>query len=162
MSERRFVRVSSESFSSVLRPESTGYSKAVVALTIATPGISRNMIEIISGMPDNVVAVMAHGKVTGEDYDRVFSPTIEEKLRTHKKIRLLYCLGKDFSGYTVIAMLDDAKVGAQHLAAFEKMAIVSDVHWVTEAAKFFGFFIPCPVTVYGNEELSEAKRWITE
>ena len=120
------------------------------------------MIEIIPGMPDNVVAVIAQGKVTGEDYDTVFTPAIEEKLRRHKKVRLLYCLGKDFSRYTVIALLDDAKVSAQHLAGFERMAIVTDVHWVTEAAKFFGFFIPCPVRIYGNDQLSEAKAWMTE
>ena len=120
------------------------------------------MIEIIPGMPDNVVAVIAHGKVTGEDYDMVFTPAIEEKLRAHKKIRLLYRLGKDFSGYTVVAILDDAKVSVQHLAAFEKMAVVTDVHWITEAAKFFGFFIPCPVKIYGNERLSEAKTWVSE
>jgi hypothetical protein len=120
------------------------------------------MIEIIPGMPDNVVAVIAHGKVTGEDYDTIFTPAIEEKLRAHKKIRLLYCLGKDFSGYTVVAILDDAKVSVQHLAAFEKMAVVTDVHWITEAAKFFGFFIPCPVKIYGTERLSEAKTWVSE
>jgi hypothetical protein len=124
--------------------------------------LSREMIEIIRGMPDNVVAVIAHGKVTGEDYHTVFISAIEEKLRTHKKIRLLYCLGKDFSGYTVVAILDDAKVSVQHLTAFEKMAVVTDVHWITEAAKFFGVFIPCPVKIYANERLSEAKTWITE
>ena len=120
------------------------------------------MIEIIPGMPDNVVAIIAHGKVTGEDYETVLTPAIEEKLRRHKKIRLLYCLGKDFSRYTVVALLDDAKVSAQHLASFEKITIVADVHWVTEAARFFGFFIPCPVRTYGNDQLSEAKAWVTE
>jgi hypothetical protein len=124
--------------------------------------LSRDMLEIIPGMPDNVVAVIAHGRVTGEDYDTVFTPAIEEKLGAHKKIRLLYCLGKDFSGYTVVAILDDAKVSVQHLAAFEKMAVVTDVHWITEAGKFFGFFIPCPVKIYGNERLSEAKTWVSE
>src|SRR5262245_36039829 len=120
------------------------------------------MIEIIPGMPDNVVAIIGHGKVTGEDYDTVLIPAIEEKLRSHKKIRLLYCLGKDFSRYTVVALLDDAKVSAQHLAGFERIAIVADVHWVTEAARFFGVFIPCPVRSYGNDQLSEAKAWVSE
>ena len=59
---------------------------------------------------------MAHGNVPGEDYDTVFTPAIEEKLKKHKKIRLLYCLGKDFSRYTVVALLDDAKVSTQYLA----------------------------------------------
>ena len=48
------------------------------------------MIEIIQGLPDNVVAVTASGKVTGEDYDSVLIPVIEEKLKKHDKIRVLY------------------------------------------------------------------------
>ena len=106
------------------------------------------MIELTSDVPDNVLAVIAHGKVTGEDYDKVFTPAVEEKLKTHEKIRLLYCGDKDLSGYTIVAMWDDAKVSLRHLAAFEKMAVVTDVHWIADAVKLFAFFIPCPVRIF--------------
>jgi len=38
------------------------------------------IIEIIPSMPENIVAVNASGKVTGEDYDNVLMPAIEDKL----------------------------------------------------------------------------------
>lgn len=120
------------------------------------------MIEIISDMPENIVAVSASGKVTGEDYDKVLIPGLEEKLKGHKKIRLLYHLGKDFSGFTAEAMWDDTKVGIRHLTAFEKIAVVSDVEWIVGAVKVFAFVIPCPVRIFGNEGLLEAKAWVSK
>ncbi len=120
------------------------------------------MVEIMQGMPDNVVAVSAGGKVTGEDYERVLIPLIEEKLKKYDKIRMLYRLGPEYSGFTAEAMWDDAKVGIRHMTAFEKVAVVSDVGWIVNATKFFSFMMPCPVKVFGNEQLDEAKSWISQ
>ena len=120
------------------------------------------MIEIMQGMPENIVAVSASGKVTGEDYDNVLIPAIEDKLRKHGKIRVLYTLDSDFTGFTAEAMWDDAKIGLKHLTAYEKVAVVSDVSWVVSAVKFFSFIMPCPVKTFGYGKLSEAKNWICE
>ncbi len=120
------------------------------------------MIEIIQGMPENIVAVSASGKVTGKDYDNVLIPAIEDKLKKHGKIRVLYMLGPDFTGFTAEAMWDDAKIGIKHLTAYEKVAVVSDVVWVVNAMKFFSFIMPCPVKTFGNDRLPEARNWICE
>ncbi len=120
------------------------------------------MLEIIQGMPENVVAVNASGKVTGDDYDNVLIPVIEDRLKKHEKIRVLYALGPDFSGFTAGAVWDDAKIGIKHLTAYEKVAVVSDVSWIVNAVKFFSFVIPCPVRIFGNDKLSEAKEWISQ
>jgi hypothetical protein len=121
------------------------------------------MIEvIIEGMRENVVALSAHGKVDHKDYQQVIIPAIEEKIKVHGKIRILYKLGEDFSGYSVEALWDDAKLGVQHLTAFEKVAVVTNVAWVKDSVAFFRFLIPCPVKLFRNEELSMAVTWINE
>jgi SpoIIAA-like len=120
------------------------------------------MIEIMQGLQENVVAAIASGKVTGEDYDNVLIPAIEDKIKKYGKIRMLYQLGQDFTGFTYEAMWDDAKVGIWHLTAFEKIAVVSDVDWIIDAVKVFKFIIPCPVKTYRNEALPKAKAWISE
>jgi hypothetical protein len=120
------------------------------------------MIEIMQGLPENVVAVIASGNVKGEDYDNVLIPAIEDKIKKYGKIRMLYQLGQDFMGFTYEAMWEDAKVGIWHLTAFEKIAVVSDVDWIIDAVKIFKFVIPCPVKIYRNETLPEAKAWISE
>ena len=120
------------------------------------------MIEITSGMPDNILAVTAHGMVTAQDYENILLPAVEEALKRHEKIRVLFRTGEDFSGYTAGAMWDDAKLGVQHLTAFEKIAVVSDVPWLAQAARVFRFLIPCPVKIFGGDRLSDAEAWIRE
>ena len=115
----------------------------------------------IPGLPDNVVAVAAHGTVAGDDYETVLIPALDRGLKTHEKVRLLYHLGSDFTGFTAAALWDDTKVGIRHLTAFEKIAVVTDVSWIVDAVKVFGFFIPCPVKVFGNDRLDDAKAWIS-
>lgn len=118
------------------------------------------MIEIIADMPEHIVAAVAHGKVTGEDYDKVLIPAIEDKLKSHDKIGCFYQLDRDFVGFTAEAAWDDFKLGVRHLTAFEKIAVVTDVAWVRDSMKFFGLFIPCQVKVFGNDQVAEAKAWI--
>ena len=120
------------------------------------------MLELIHGMPDNVVAVNARGKVTGDDYENVLIPLIEGKLRTFDRIRVLYVLGSYFDSFTAEAMWDDTKIGLRHITAYERIAVVTDVNWVAGAVKFFSFMIPCPVMVFTSDNLHQAKEWIQE
>ncbi len=120
------------------------------------------MIEITSGLPDNILAVTAHGTVTAEDYEKVLLPAVNERLERHEKIRLLFRTGDDFSGYTTGAMWDDVKLGVRHVTAFEKIAVVSDVHWLIHAAKAFRFLFPCPVKVFNGNDIRDAEAWICE
>jgi hypothetical protein len=118
------------------------------------------MIEIMTNQPDNILAFTAHGQVTGEDYESVLIPAVEAKLKEIDKIRLLYYLGSDFSGFEAEALWDDAKVGLQHLTAWEKIAVVSDNQWMVGATKVFGFILPCPVQVFEGNQLEEATEWL--
>jgi hypothetical protein len=119
------------------------------------------MMEIIQGLPENVVGVISSGKVTGEDYDNVLIPAIMEKIKKYKKIRILYQAGRDFSHLTYDAYLGDAKV-TWHITSIEKVAVVSDVHWINDSIKIFKFIIPTSVKLFSNDELDKAKAWVSE
>lgn len=123
------------------------------------------MIELIPDipeLPDNAIAFTGKGEITASDYETVLIPAIDEKLKTHKKVRLLYYLGPEFTGYSVGAMWDDTKMGLAHMLSWEKLAIVSDVEWIRHLSKFFGFMAPGLIKVYQNEQLPEAIEWIKE
>jgi hypothetical protein len=120
------------------------------------------MLEAIQPTADNVVALRATGKVTGDDYETVLIPLIEAKLAAHDKIRMLYQLGPEFTGYEAEAMWDDAKVGLKHLTHFEKIAVVTDVEWVVRLVKAAGFLIPGEVRLFANNELTAAQAWIAQ
>jgi hypothetical protein len=120
------------------------------------------MIKLMNDFPDNVLAVSAEGKITGKDYETVLIPAIEEKLKTNKKIRMLYQLGSNFTGFEMSAMLDDAKMGMKHLSAWDKIALVSDHQMINTFAKFFGHMLSCELQVFKNDELEDAKKWVIE
>jgi hypothetical protein len=120
------------------------------------------MMEIITGLPDNVVGVAAGGKVTGADYDDVLITAIQAKLAKYKKIRLLYHLRPDFTGFTPEAIWDDAKIGLWHMTEFERVAFVTDVDWVRTTVKLLRFVVPCPMKIFANRDLAEARAWITQ
>ena len=120
------------------------------------------MLEPIQSSADNVVAIRATGTVTGDDYENMLIPLIEQKLDQHDKIRLLYHLGPEFAGYDAGAMWDDTKIGLEHLTHFEKIAVVTDVDWVIRLVKAAGFLIPGEVRCFANSELAAAQTWISQ
>lgn len=120
------------------------------------------MLERIQGLPDNVVGFVAKGEVTGTDYETVLIPAVEDVLRRHEKIRCLYHVGSEFERFDAKAMWDDARVGLQHLSAWERVAIVTDVGWLCTAMKALGFIMPGDFRVFGNAEFAEARKWLCE
>ena len=120
------------------------------------------MIDVVTDLPDSVLGLKASGEVTAEDYQRVLVPALETKLRDHRRVRLLYIIEDSFSGYTGGAAWEDAKVGMFHLTAFERVAIVTNVEWITKAASAFGFAMPGEVRVFTPADLSSAREWISQ
>jgi hypothetical protein len=120
------------------------------------------MIDVISGLPDHVIGIEAKGKVTRSDYESVIIPLVGDKLRNHKKLNLLYHIGDDFSGMEAEAMWEDAKVGFRNLSAWNKIAVVSNVDWIRMAVKMFGIVMPGHVKVFANDQLPEARIWVSE
>jgi hypothetical protein len=120
------------------------------------------MIEVMTDLPERVLGLKASGEVTADDYKTVLVPAIEEKLTKHKKVRLLYVLGDEFKGYTGGAAWEDAKVGMKHLTSFERVAVVTDVDWIGNMIKAFGFALPGEVRVFEDDDLEDARQWISE
>jgi hypothetical protein len=87
---------------------------------------------------------------------------VEALFSRHHKVRFLYHLGEDFSGFKTDAMWDDAKLGFKHLTGWERIAVVSDIEWIRGVMRVFSLAIPGHVRVFHNREFTEAIRWITE
>ncbi len=118
------------------------------------------MVEKLTGLPENVIGFSAHGKVTAEDYEGHIVPAVEEAVEKYKRVRLLYHLGEDFDSFAAGAVWEDAKVGLSHLAAWERIALVTDIDWIRMATKAFGFAMPGEVRVFANAELGAAREWL--
>jgi hypothetical protein len=118
------------------------------------------MIELLTSFPDNVIALSCKGQVTREDYDGILVPAILEALKRHDKIRLLYKTSADFTGYDLVAMWEDLKIGVEHPTRWERVAVVTDVDWIVQMMRLFSFLIPCPTKLFPSSEAAHANAWI--
>ncbi len=120
------------------------------------------MIERMQDLPDNVLGFTAKGKVTASDYHDVVIPAVEALFAQQRRVRFLYHVGPEFTGFEPAAMWDDALLGFKHLAGWERVAFVTDVDWLRGAVTVFGLAMPGHVRDFRNAELGRAKEWITE
>lgn len=119
------------------------------------------MLEILPGLPDNVLGIKAVGEVEEDDYDDVLEPAIDDRLSRHEKIRLLYILGPEFEGYDGEAIWEDAKLGTKTFTSYDRIAVVTDADWVRRMVKAFGWLMPGEVDVYKLDDEVAARDWIS-
>ena len=117
------------------------------------------MLKLIEDLPDGVVGVEAHGKVTAEDYENVLVPAVEAA-RKDGKVRLLYVFGDDFPDYSAGAAWEDAKLGIGHLRSWERIAVVSDEDWLRRAIGGLGWLMPGEIRVFKLDDLDDAREWV--
>lgn len=120
------------------------------------------MLKLVKDMPDHVIGILAENKITGADYETILIPAVDERLKHHKKINLLYQLGTQFTGFDLGALWDDAKLGMKHLSAWNRVALVSDHAMVNAFAKLFAHMFICEFRIFKNSEFEEARKWIFE
>ena len=115
------------------------------------------MIEMIDGLPDNVVGIIAKGRVTNNDCDKILKPAMESTLKRHDKVRLYYEIGCRFPG----AAWENLRVGVEHIPQWERVAIVTDVGWVRHTVNALRFLMASEVRVFTSFQAPEGRAWIT-
>ena len=120
------------------------------------------MIERIEGLPGNILGFEAIGTVNDSDYENVIIPAVEYTVKTFGKVRFLYIIGDKYEGYSPMAMWDDAKVGLQHLGDWEKIAVVTNTEWISNAVDVFGKVFKGDVKTFSVAEKDAATKWIME
>lgn len=118
------------------------------------------MLERLTDVPGGIEAVKAAGMVSREDYLEVLDPLVEAARKENRRIRLLYQAGPGFRGLTPGAMWEDFKLGLGSARLFEGCAVVTDVRWMRESTRLARFVMPCPVRIFGNDDLSAAIAWL--
>ena len=114
------------------------------------------MLELIDGLPGNVVGIAVSGRLTMQDCQDVLVPAIEKSLKRHEKIRLYYELNSRFPG----AAWDELDLGLGHATRCERVAIVTDIGWVRLTVKALRFLIPSEIRVFPTVQADEGRAWI--
>jgi len=118
------------------------------------------MIEVLPESAGNVLGVKATGKLTDEDYKKVFIPALERMLKEYGSVKALFYMDPDFKGWDLRALWDDAKFGVKHKDDFEKIAVVGGKKWIDWAVKLDAAFIKGEVKTYSDAELAQAWDWV--
>ena len=117
------------------------------------------MFELVEGMPPDVLAIEAVGRVTHEDYRNILIPRAEAMM-AQAPIKMIYVIGKEFAGYDLEALWDDGAFGFKHWREFKRIAVVADLAWLRASISMFTPFFPAEVRLFNLSELSAAKDWI--
>jgi hypothetical protein len=117
------------------------------------------MIEVLPEFPDGVMGLRCADHVTRQDYETVLIPALNAAFKQHKTLRA-YCEIVSFRGMSPGAMWDDVKVGMEHLAHWERVAIVTDIDWISHTTKLFAFLWPGEMRVFSLSGAEQARAWI--
>jgi hypothetical protein len=119
------------------------------------------LIERLTDMPPGTLGFRVTGEVEREDYDNVLTPELNRAAEAGP-LRTLYVI-ETLDEMEPGALWADAKLGfdlgLRHRDAWVRSSIVTDIDWITRAAKLFAWMIPGEVRVFPLAELEQAKAW---
>jgi hypothetical protein len=116
------------------------------------------MIEIIEGLPANVVGIVAKGRVTKKDVSEVLIPAIDKALEWHHRLRLYYEIRTRYPG----AAWEEVSLGIGQSTPWERVAIVSDVAWIRHTVTALRLVIPSDIRVFATNQIPEGLAWISD
>ena len=104
-----------------------------------------------------IVEINLSGKLTKEDYQQ-FVPQIEQQIREHGKIRVLFQMS-DFHGWKAGALWEDIKFDVKHFSDIERLAMIGDKAWEKGMSVFCKPFTTAKIRFFHPEELD---LWILD
>ena len=115
------------------------------------------MITELSDMPAGVIGFETSGKIRAEDYRDVVLPALERAAATGE-VRFVMVM-RDFDGMSGGAVWQDLKVGIEHLRAWKRIAVVTDITWIRDLTSLFGWMTPGETRTFPLAQRDEAIAW---
>jgi SpoIIAA-like len=116
------------------------------------------MIQELDGMPRGVTGFETSGKLRAEDYRDVVLPALE-RAASSGEVRFLLVIN-DFEGMSGGALWQDLKMGFEHLRSWKRIAVVTDIPWVTHLTDLFGWMTPGETRTFPKAEREAAVEWV--
>lgn len=117
------------------------------------------MIEVVQNTPPGVHAFKAVGEVTVQDYKQVVEPAARAIIASRQKIRVVFVIGPECTGYSRGARMEDLKLGIADLRHLKRAAVVSDQAFVHNAVRKVRWMLPSKLKLFGMAQLGDAMRW---
>jgi hypothetical protein len=117
-------------------------------------------IQLTEESGGNVLAIRASGKLVKPDYE-LLVPAFERHVRAHGKVRLLFDM-TGFEGWSAGAAWEDFKLGVEHYADIERLAILGERKWHHAMATFCGPLTKAAVRYFDHTDAAAARAWLNE
>jgi hypothetical protein len=82
-----------------------------------------------------------------------------ERAAAKGEVRFLIVI-PDFDGMSGGALWQDLKLGFEHIRAFKRIALVTDIGWVHHLTSLFGWMTPGETKIFSIAERDEAIAWV--
>ena len=115
------------------------------------------MIEALSDLPSGVIGFEVADTVKAEDYRDVILPALE-RAAASGEVRFVVVIA-EFHGMSGGALWQDLKVGIEHLRAWKRIALVTDIEWMHHMTTLFGWMTPGEVRHFTLGQRDEAIAW---
>jgi stage II sporulation SpoAA-like protein len=115
------------------------------------------MIKELSDMPPGVIGFEAGGQLRAEDYRDVVLPALERAASTGE-VRFVIVI-RDFHGVSGGALWQDLKMGVEHLRVWKRIALVTDIEWMSRLTDLFGWMTPGETKTFSLAQRDEAVKW---
>jgi SpoIIAA-like len=118
------------------------------------------VIKKLNDMPPGVIGFEAAGKLKAEDYRDVVLPALEQAAASGE-VRFVIVMN-DFDGMTGGALWQDLKMGVEHLRAWKRIALVTDIEWMHHLTELFGWMTPGETKTFPIAERDSAIAWVAD
>jgi hypothetical protein len=115
------------------------------------------VIEELGDLPSGVIGFQVAGTVRAEDYRDVILPALE-RAAASGEVRFVVVI-PEFHGMSGGALWQDLKVGIEHLRAWKRIALVTDIEWMHHMTTMFGWMTPGEVRHFTLSQRDEAIAW---
>ena len=116
------------------------------------------MIEELKDLPEGVVGFETSGKIAASDYSDVVLPALERAF-AQGEVRFVIVMN-EFKGMSGGALWQDLKLGVEHLKGWKRIAVVTDIEWVTHLTGLFGWMTPGETKPFPLSQREEAISWV--
>jgi hypothetical protein len=115
------------------------------------------MIKELSDMPAGVIGFEASARLEATDYRDVVLPALERAAATGE-IRFVIVM-PEFGGMSGGAVWQDLKMGIEHLRKWKRIALVTDIEWMSRMTDLFGWMTPGETKTFSLAKRDEAIAW---
>lgn len=116
------------------------------------------MIKQLNDAPPGVIGFEVSGRIEAEDYRDVVLPALERAAQSGEVRFVIIMPG--FHGMSAGAVWQDLKIGIEHLRAWKRIAVVTDVDWIHHLTNLFGWMTPGETKTFSLEQRQEAMAWV--